>query len=247
MTWAAVAIGGAGLISGLSGRKSGKKLQKEALALQREQLAFQKQRYENFQNQFGGVIQTVVDTAKNGVVADLGGVTDRASADVATSVAGQEAARLRSLSRMGVTPDSGRAEALGRQQAVSTALATAGNVTNARENERRSAEDKTWSRRWGVANLGVNQLNGANNDVMSASGSLSGSLSSMGNAAIEQGNQLISAGGSLLGGGLARNFSAPVPTGGQLVDNVGSVQIKPISPTSGLGMDDAIRSNVIMT
>ena len=50
-------------------------------------------------------------TPRRGVIADLEGVTNRASTDVATQFANAEDARLRNMQRMGINPNSGRADA----------------------------------------------------------------------------------------------------------------------------------------
>ena len=107
-----------------------------------------------------------------GVVADLGGVTARAIGDTATQFKNQEAAQLRAQQRLGINPNSGRAESMARQSGIAQALGTAGNITTNREAERRNAEQQTWDRRAYVNNLGINQMNMAANGVDNANNQL---------------------------------------------------------------------------
>jgi hypothetical protein len=214
MAWAVAAVGGISAIAGISSSRSAKKLQKESLALQKQGLDFSMKRYADFQNQYGGTIQKMVDSARDGVTADLQGVTNRASADVATSMAGQEAARVREQQRMGINPNSGRADSMRRQSGVAGALATAGSVTNAREAERRNAEEQTYSRRLTVGQLGLNQLNGAAAGVTSATQGMASTYGSMANQESANATQFLSGAGSMLGSYMAgRPAAAAAPTG----------------------------------
>ncbi|WP_297925908.1 hypothetical protein, partial [uncultured Agitococcus sp.] len=145
---------------------------KEALALQREQFEFNKKRYNDYKTMYGGLEQMQVDAANKGVVADLGGVTSRATGDVATQFTNAEEAQRRQQQRLGINPNSGRADAMGRQMGLSKALATAGNITTNREAERRNAEQQTWDRRSYVNNLGINQMNMSAQGVTQANNQL---------------------------------------------------------------------------
>ena len=78
---------------------------------------------------YGGLEQQLVNDANKGVVADLGGVTARAIGDTATQFKTNKAAQLRAQQRMGINPNSGRAESMARQSGIAQALGTAGNIT----------------------------------------------------------------------------------------------------------------------
>lgn len=199
MAYASVGIGAANLIGGIVSSKSSKKLQKEALALQREQLAFAKQRYTDNQELYGGVKKQAVADAMTGVKADLGGVTSRATGDVASAFANADAERIRNQQRLGIAPDSGRADAMANSNAIQKALAMAGNVTTQRETERKRADDLTRSGRQWAANLGVAELNNSASGVASAAQNMA---STYGNAADQQAQaagQFFHGAGSALG------------------------------------------------
>lgn len=167
-----IGLGAASIIGGISSSKGAKKAQKEANAIARETLNFAKQRYSDFKTTYGDLEQMVVAGAKKGVVADLAGVTSRAIGDVATQFTNAEASQARANQRMGINPNSGRAESMGRQTALSKALATAGNVTTNREAERRNAEQETWNRRTAVNTQGINQMNLGASEVNNANNTL---------------------------------------------------------------------------
>lgn len=203
MSWVAAAVGGASLISGLSGSRSAKKQQKQALALQEQQLAFDKKRYADVQNQYGGVIQQNIDTAKQGVKADLQGVSDRTAADIALQYRGANEGMLRNQQRMGINPNSGRADSMARQSALSLALASAGGITANRENERRTAEQQTWDRRASISSQGINQINGSISDMRNSTNNMANTYSNMASQQAQQAGQLLSGAGSMFGGAIA--------------------------------------------
>ena len=60
MSWVAVGVGAMSAVSGIFGSKSAKKAQKEANAIARDTLNFQKQRYNDYNKQYGGLIDLVV-------------------------------------------------------------------------------------------------------------------------------------------------------------------------------------------
>ena len=215
MTMAAVAVGGASLLGGLSSSRSSRKSAKQALALQREQFEFNKKRYNDYKAMYGELEQGQVDAAKKGVIADLGGVTSRAVGDVATQFTNAEEAQRRSQQRMGINPNSGRADSMGRQMGLSKALAMAGNITTNREGERRNAEQQTWNRRDSVNRMGIAQMNGSFGDMNQSS---NGMVSTLNNQAAQQAQQagaLFGAAGSIAGqylGGLKKPTPTPTPT-----------------------------------
>lgn len=84
MSWVAVGVGAISTIGGLFGSSSAKKAQKKPIEL-RVTLNFNKQRYNDYNQQYGGLIDMVVSDAEKGAQADLGGVTSEANADTATA------------------------------------------------------------------------------------------------------------------------------------------------------------------
>jgi len=208
MTMAAVAIGGASLLGGLSSSRSSRKTAKQALALQREQFEFNKKRYNDYKAMYGGLEQMQVDAAKKGVIADLGGVTARATGDVATQFTNAEEAQRRQQQRLGINPNSGRADSMGRQTGISKALAMAGNITSNRELERRNAEQQTWNRRAQVNQTGIAQMNGSFGDMNQSN---NGMVSTLNNQAAQQAQQAASLYGAagMMGGMYLGGLSKP--------------------------------------
>ena len=202
----ALVMGGLSLAGGLIGSKSSKKIQKEANAIARETLNFNKQRYNDYKKMYGGLEQQLVNDANKGVVADLGGVTARAIGDTATQFKNQQAAQLRAQQRMGINPNSGRAESMARQSGIAQALGTAGNITTNREAERRNAEQQTWDRRAYVNNLGINQMNMSANGVNSANTQLMNNYNNTAAQKAQQAGAFFGAAGNVAGqylGGLS--------------------------------------------
>lgn len=191
------------LFGGIASSRSSKKAQKEANAIARETLDFAKKRYSDFKTNYGDLELMVIDGAKKGVVADLSGVTARAVGDVATQFTNAEGAQRREQQRLGINPNSGRADSMGRQTALSKALATAGNVTLNRETERRDAEEKTWNRRTAVNQLGVNQMNLAAGEVTNANNQLMNNYNNAAAQKAAQAGALFGAAGTAAGIGLS--------------------------------------------
>ena len=235
MTYAAVAVGGMSLLGGLSSSKSSKKAQKEANAIARETLNFNKQRYNDYKTMYGGLEQQLVNDANKGVIADLGGVTSRAIGDTATQFKNQQAAQLRAQQRMGINPNSGRAESMARQSGIAQALGTAGNITTNREAERRNAEQQTWDRRAHVNNLGINQMNMSANDVNSANTQLMNNYNNTAAQKAQQAGAFFGAAGGIAGqylGGLSAAKTGTSPQAfGMGVDNISPLR-SAINPTA---------------
>lgn len=231
----ALVMGGLSLAGGLAGSKSSKKAQKEANAIARETLNFNKQRYNDYKTMYGGLEQQLVNDANKGVIADLGGVTARAIGDVATQFTNAEEAQRRSQQRMGINPNSGRADSMGRQMGLSKALAMAGNITTNREGERRNAEQQTWDRRSYVNNLGINQMNNAFNGVNSANTQLMNNYNNTAAQKAQQAGALFSAAGNIAGqylGGLSAAKTGTSPQAfGMGVDNISPLR-SAINPTA---------------
>lgn len=229
-------LAGASLIGGIAGSRSSKKLAKEQLALQREMFKFQRQRYLDYKEKYGGLEDQMVADAKKGVIADLEGVTNRASTDVATQFANAEDARLRNMQRMGINPNSGRADAMAARNSVAQSLAAAGNITTGREAERRNADNQTWARRSAVTDLGVRQMNGAAQDMNSAQDRIASTYGNMANNAASQAGALYGAAGSLIGNGafdgIFSGRSATTPTTAP-VAGISRPEYLPVTPTAG--------------
>lgn len=205
MTWAMVGAAAISTIGGLVGGKSAKKLQKEALELERQNLAFNQQRYNDYQSKYGGLIDLVIGQAEKGVDADLGRVTSEASADTATAFANSKQALDNQNQRMGINPNSGRADSNNRQLALGQAVATAGNVTNARNKERQYAEDATWDRRFGVYQQGNSLITGAANNVSNSMSNMANNTANNANSQSQAANSAISNGASLAIQGMLNN------------------------------------------
>lgn len=219
----ALVMGGASLLGGLSSSKSSKKAQKEANAIARETLDFNKSRYADYKKMYGGLEQQLVNDANKGVIADLGGVTARAIGDVNTQFGNQEAAQLRAQQRMGINPNSGRAESMARQSGVARGLALAGNITSNREAERRNAEQQTWDRRAHVNNLGINQMNMSANNVNQSNSELMSNYNNTAAQKAQQAGSLFGAAGGIAGqylGGLSGAQSPTIQTSGIPTRNV---------------------------
>jgi hypothetical protein len=198
-----------GIVGGYMASSKADKLQKEAIQLQRDQLDFSKQRYADYQSLYGDLDKQLVQSAKDGVNADLSGVTSRAEADVAQQYANAEAAQERNNASLGITPDSGRAQAASRSLGLEKATTAAYDISSQREAERRNADQQTFARRQTVAAMGDNQLNSDASFISNANSGIVNSLG--GEAAIYQNeaNQLYGAGGTAIGMGLTRT---PTPT-----------------------------------
>ena len=229
-------LAGASLISGIAGSRSSKKLAKEQLRLQREMFDFQKQRYDEHKARYGGLEDQMVADAKKGVIADLAGVTNRASTDVATQFANAEDERLRNMQRMGINPNSGRADAIASRNAIAKSLAAAGNITAGREAERRNADNQTWARRSAVTNLGVQQMNEAANGMESAQGRMADTYGQMAANSASQAGAMYGAAGSLIGSGafdgIFSGRSATTPTTTP-VAGISKPEYLPVTPTAG--------------
>lgn len=208
MSWVAVGVGAISTVGGLFGSSSAKKAQKEANQIARDTLNFNKQRYEEYKTQYGGINDLVISGAEKGVQADLGGVSSLANADTATAFANAQQALNNQNQRMGINPNSGRAESNNRQLALNQATATSGNITSARNKERQYANDTTWNRRYGVYQQGNSLINGAASQVNGSMSDLSNSYSNSANAQSNMANQAIGGGISSITQGILGNKNA---------------------------------------
>lgn len=211
MTWVAVGVGVVSAVGGIAGNRKSSKLQKQALELQRQELAFNQKRYDDYQNQYGGIIDLVVKGAEDGVDPNLGQVSSEASANTATAFKNAQNALNNQNQRQGINPNSGRADSSNRQLALSQAIATAGNVTNARNTERKNANEQTWNRRLAVYQQGNSLINGAANSLSNSSSSISNTLANSGNQQSTMANQALAGGLSLATQGLLSQYANNTP------------------------------------
>ncbi len=208
------AIGtGLSLLQGRKDSKNAKQASDKSLAMQSDQLAFDKKRYEDTQKAYQPIENNLLALGKQGVVADYDGVTSRAIADVNEQFANSEAARLRQMQRMGVNPNSGRADAMGRQLALTKALASAGTINGARRDERYRADNLTWDRLYNLNSLGANKMNGAANSLSNSQTNLSNQYANRAAASQSQSNALFGAAGQLAGNVLSNEANQAALSG----------------------------------
>ena len=172
--------GALGIAGGLLGLSQQKKEQKSAdkynnasIDIQRQQLLEAQKRREDYDKNYKPIEDQFLASIKKGVDPNLEQVTSDVIGDVNTKFAGEESARLRQMGRLGVNPNSGRADAMGRQLSLSRGLALAGGINNARRTEIKRAEDLTYARQNDAVQIGTNKLNNAQSNVSSAANSLS--------------------------------------------------------------------------
>lgn len=172
-------MAGVNLLGGLSSSRKAAKLQKRQIALQEQTLADQRAYRDGVQARYGDIEKMVLDSARQGVQADLAGVTARAGNDVAAQYKNVEDQRLRTAGRMGLNPNSGRADSMARQNAIAQASTTAGLVTQQRNAERQNAEQQTYARRANAAAQGASLLGAANSGLANAQNNLAGTYGNM--------------------------------------------------------------------
>lgn len=164
-----------------------KSLDLQQQALDRE-LALKQQAQADYDKNYKPLELSYLSMVKDGVKPDIEGVTSRAIGDVNSQFEGSEAARLRQMQRTGVNPNSGRADALGRQLSLSRGLALAGTVNHSRQQEINRAKDLTFARTQDAAQLGINKLNGTPSNIHSASTALSQTYANRANQAQSNAN-----------------------------------------------------------
>lgn len=174
---AGAVIGGVG---GLLSDKEQKKAQSKAdgysdssLALQQQELQMAKDRVKDYDKAYKPIEDIYLKSVEEGVKPDYQTVTNNAIGDVNSQFEGEEAARLRQMQRLGVNPNSGRADALGRNLSLTRGLALAGMINKTRQQESNRAEDLTFARQQDALTLGVNKLNKAQASSSSAATALS--------------------------------------------------------------------------
>lgn len=160
----------------------------QSLDLQRQQLLEAQKRREDYDKNYKPIEDQFLASVKKGVDPNLEQVTSDVIGDVNSQYAGSEAARLRQMGRLGVNPNSGRADAMGRQLSLSRGLALAGGINNARRTEINRAEDLTYARQNDAVQIGTNKLNQAQSNVNSAANSLSQTYANNANKYQAEGN-----------------------------------------------------------
>lgn len=189
---AGAVIGGiGGLASGNAqdkAQKASDKASSQSLALQQQQLASAKKREDDYDKNYKPIEDQFLASVKKGVDPNLEQVTSDVIGDVNSQFIGSEAARLRQMGRLGVNPNSGRADAMGRQLSLSRGLALAGGINNARRTEANRAEDLTYARQNDAVQIGTNKLNSAQSSVNSAASSLSQTYADKANQYQAEGN-----------------------------------------------------------
>lgn len=196
---ASAAIAGGSLLGGLLSSNKQAKAQKQQLQLQREQLAYAKEKDAKNEALYGGVTKQVVDQAAKGVDPNLTQVSNEAATDAKTAFAGAQGALERNQQRMGINPNSGRAEAQLQDAKLSEALAVAGGTTKARANERNNAETQTFNRRLQVSQMGAGITQNSQNAITAAGNNLA---SGYGQQAAQAGADAAGYGGAALDMGL---------------------------------------------
>ena len=187
----AVVGGVSGIMSGNEqdkAQKSADKANAASIALQQQQLASAKKREEDYDEFYKPIEDNYLAAVRKGITPDYEQVTQDAIGDVETQFANSGAASLRSMQRLGINPNSGRADAIGRDLSLSKTLAKVGTINNARRQESNRAEDLTFARQQDALTLGVNKLNSAQAASASASTALSQTYANKANQATADGN-----------------------------------------------------------
>lgn len=219
---AASILGGAALggsvFSAIKGADAQKKMAK-ALEMQAyaamQQLKFNQQRYNDFQGQYGDLIDMNIADAKAGVHGDYQGVTNRAATDVATQFDQQQDAQRRQMMAYGLDPSSGRFQSADRQAGLQEATASALAQNQARNQERQYAQNATRQLRLGVGEQGLSQMNMAASGVNSAMQGLQQSYGNQANTYGSMANNLFAQAGQMAGigiGTIAGGFSDAAKT-----------------------------------
>jgi cellobiose-specific phosphotransferase system component IIA len=199
-----------GAIDGNNAKKKQEKAQKAAqnqqIDLQKEQMQMAKDRIADFDKNYAPLEQLLIDRAKRGQQADLGGVTARANADINQQFANSLATQQRNLGRLGFNQSlklAGSDEAA----ALARAKALAGGITSARENERRSADAQSVDMLSKVTQIGVNKLNNAQSSLDNSMTNLANSYGTQATNQMNSANSML-AGAGQIGGTLLQDYLA---------------------------------------
>lgn len=141
--------------TGRGDRRRAQAAQARADALAQEHFDWARERYDAMEGRYGELQDRMVAEALGGVQADYAGVTGRAAADVAQSFGRMRDAELRQLQRFGINPNSGGFAGALRRSGLAQAAAEAGAINQAREAERRWAQDANFGRLAAVGGIGA--------------------------------------------------------------------------------------------
>lgn len=154
--------------TGRSDRRRAREAQARADALAQEHFDFARERHDAMEGRYGELQDRMVAEAMDGVQTDYAGVTGRAAADVAQSFGRMRDAELRQLQRFGINPNSGGFAGALRRSGLTQAAAEAGAINQAREGERRWAQDANFGRLATVGGIGAGFQAQANADLHQA-------------------------------------------------------------------------------
>lgn len=164
-------------LSFVGSRSEAKKMRREMAAqrrLQEKKLKFAKEQWAHYTETYGDLEKLMVADAITGVQGDFDGVTSRASADMESQYENQVDRNRRNMMRFGLDPSSGRFQSSDRQAGLDLATNKALAMNNARESERRYADQATWQRRATIGQHGSQLISNSGDKVM-------GSIQSMAN------------------------------------------------------------------
>lgn len=197
---------GVSLVGGLLGQRSANKQANAQNQLQQQQIDMAKARIDDYNNRYGPLEQMLIDRAKKGAAPDLGGVTARANADVNQQFDNTLASHQRNLGRMGFSQ---HLKLAGSDESalLARAKALAGNITTARENERRQAESNNLKMLGDVTQIGVNKMNNAQSSLDTAMNNMANSYGNRAAASANSAAGLLQGAGAI-GGTLLQDYLA---------------------------------------
>ncbi len=194
---------GLGLLTGNKKDKQAKKASDESIGIQKDQLAFDQKRYEEANKMYSPIESSLLSRVMQDYKPNYQEVTTNAIGDVNTQFANTEDARIRAMQRMGVNPNSGRAESLARQFSLSKGAALAGAINTSRTTERNRADTVGWERLYNTMTLGANKMNGVTNSLATSKDALSRTYGNRADLYRDQASGMYQASGQLAGGMLS--------------------------------------------
>ena len=194
---------GLGLLAGNKKDKQAKKASDESIGIQKDQLAFDQKRYEEANKMYSPIESSLLSRVMQDYKPNYQEVTTNAIGDVNTQFANTEDARIRAMQRMGVNPNSGRAESLARQFSLSKGAALAGAINTSRTTERNRADNVGWERLYNTMTLGANKMNGVTNSLASSKDALSRNYGNRADLYRDQASGMYQVSGQLAGGMLS--------------------------------------------
>lgn len=194
---------GLGLLAGNKKDKQAKKASDESIGIQKDQLAFDQKRYEEANKMYSPIESSLLSRVMQDYKPNYQEVTTNAIGDVNTQFANTEDARIRAMQRMGVNPNSGRAESLARQFSLSKGAALAGAINTSRTTERNRADNVGWDRLYNTMTLGANKMNGVTSSLATSKDALSRNYGNRADLYRDQASGMYQASGQLAGGMLS--------------------------------------------